>query len=134
MKLSKGVGTAPTQQPNGEVWDVNKAFRSGLVTSWNKFCYTGGYLEASVQLPGDSVTPGLWPALWAMGNLARAGYMKSTEGERCIEGMVCVFVCGWGWEAGYNGLCLPCPRGPPPVRPHPPTHPPPASRLLALLV
>jgi len=46
----------------------------------NKFCFTGGYLEASVRLPGFSDVAGLWPAFWMMGNLGRAGYGASLEG------------------------------------------------------
>jgi Beta-glucanase/Beta-glucan synthetase len=46
----------------------------------NKFCFTGGYLESSVQLPGASNVLGLWPAIWTMGNLGRAGYGASLEG------------------------------------------------------
>ncbi|KAK0223687.1 glycoside hydrolase family 16 protein [Armillaria fumosa] len=46
----------------------------------NKFCFTGGYLSASVQLPGISNVVGLWPAVWAMGNLGRAGYGATLEG------------------------------------------------------
>ena len=39
------------------------------MTTWNKFCFTGGIFEASVQLPGTNNIVGLWPAIWAMGNL-----------------------------------------------------------------
>ena len=46
----------------------------------NKFCFTGGYLESSVQLPGANNVLGLWPAIWTMGNLGRAGYGASLEG------------------------------------------------------
>ena len=28
--------------------------------SWNKFCYTGGYVEAAVQLPGNDQASGFW--------------------------------------------------------------------------
>ncbi|PPQ67320.1 hypothetical protein CVT25_005904 [Psilocybe cyanescens] len=52
----------------------------GMLTSWNKFCFTGGYVETSVQLPGASNILGLWPAIWSMGNLGRAGYGASLEG------------------------------------------------------
>ncbi|KAK0211292.1 glycoside hydrolase family 16 protein [Desarmillaria ectypa] len=48
--------------------------------SRNKFCFTGGYIEASVQLPGANNVVGLWPAVWTMGNLGRAGYGASLEG------------------------------------------------------
>ena len=33
-----------------------------------------------MKLPGDDFYPGLWPALWMMGNLGRAGYMETTDG------------------------------------------------------
>ncbi|XP_006461090.1 hypothetical protein AGABI2DRAFT_204568 [Agaricus bisporus var. bisporus H97] len=46
----------------------------------NKFCFTGGYIEANVQLPGFNNILGFWPAIWAMGNLGRAGYGASLEG------------------------------------------------------
>ncbi|GJN87819.1 hypothetical protein Rhopal_000774-T1 [Rhodotorula paludigena] len=52
-----------TQQP----WrDLN--FRSGMLQSWNKFCFTGGYLE------------GFWPGIWTLGNLGRAGYGGTNDG------------------------------------------------------
>jgi len=47
------------------------SFTSGMVTSWNKFCFTGGYIEAAITFPGDAKNPGFWPAFWLMGNLAR---------------------------------------------------------------
>jgi beta-glucanase (GH16 family) len=50
------------------------------VLSRNKFCFTGGYIETSVQLPGFNNVLGFWPAVWAMGNLGRAGYGASLEG------------------------------------------------------
>jgi beta-glucanase (GH16 family) len=50
-----------------ETHDLN--FQGGMMSTWNKFCFTGGILEASVQLPGTSNIVGLWPAVWAMGNL-----------------------------------------------------------------
>ncbi|KAF8648187.1 hypothetical protein AX16_006326, partial [Volvariella volvacea WC 439] len=58
----------------------NLTYRSGMIQSWNKFCFTGGYIEASVMLPGSNTIHGLWPAVWTMGNLGRAGYGASVEG------------------------------------------------------
>ncbi|KAF9542499.1 beta-glucan synthesis-associated protein SKN1 [Agrocybe pediades] len=55
-------------------------YRSGMIQSWNKFCFTGGMIEAGLMLPGSSSVSGLWPALWTMGNLGRAGYGASLEG------------------------------------------------------
>lgn len=75
------------------------------MTSWNKFCFTGGILEASVSLPGATNVVGLWPAIWSMGNLGgclyiispcfiifihfpgRAGYGASLEGMVSINYM-----------------------------------------------
>lgn len=28
------------------------SYQSGMLTSWNKFCFTGGYIEVNVSLPG----------------------------------------------------------------------------------
>lgn len=58
----------------------NLSYRSGMIQSWNKFCFTGGILEASVTLPGSTAVSGLWPAIWAMGNLGRAGFGGSLDG------------------------------------------------------
>lgn len=63
-----------------------------MIQSWNKFCFTGetvdnlsararttdpvlpgGRIEVSVSLPGTSTISGLWPSVWLMGNLGRAG-------------------------------------------------------------
>ncbi|KIM89908.1 glycoside hydrolase family 16 protein [Piloderma croceum F 1598] len=58
----------------------NMKYRSGMVGSLNKFCFTGGLIEAAVTLPGANNIAGLWPAVWTMGNLGRAGYGASLEG------------------------------------------------------
>ncbi|KAJ8690649.1 hypothetical protein PTI98_012059 [Pleurotus ostreatus] len=58
--------------------DLN--YRSGMIQTWNKFCFTGGLIEASVRLPGANNVAGLWPAVWTMGNLGRAGFGASLEG------------------------------------------------------
>lgn len=55
-------------------------YKSGMIQGWNKFCFTGGIIEISVQLPGPGNYPGLWPAAWLMGNLGRATWRQSTEG------------------------------------------------------
>ncbi|KAF2865346.1 beta-glucan synthesis-associated protein SKN1 [Massariosphaeria phaeospora] len=55
-------------------------FRSGMIQSWNQLCYKGGHLEASISLPGKGDVIGFWPGFWTMGNLARPGYLGSTEG------------------------------------------------------
>lgn len=58
---------------------VVKHFKSGMVQSWNKFCFTGGIIEIDVIFPGDPYIGGLWPAIWMLGNLGRATYEGSTN-------------------------------------------------------
>jgi beta-glucanase (GH16 family) len=55
-------------------------YQGGMMSTWNKFCFTGGMVETAVTLPGAPNIVGLWPAVWAMGNLGRAGYGASLEG------------------------------------------------------
>ncbi|KIJ60820.1 glycoside hydrolase family 16 protein [Hydnomerulius pinastri MD-312] len=56
-------------------------YRSGMLQSWNKFCFTTGYIEVSISLPGpNQETMGYWPGAWTMGNLARPGYGGTTDG------------------------------------------------------
>ncbi|KAG6910955.1 hypothetical protein DXG01_006009 [Tephrocybe rancida] len=55
-------------------------YQGGLISTWNKFCFTGGYIEVSAQLPGVNNVVGMWPAVWTMGNLGRAGYGATLEG------------------------------------------------------
>ncbi len=58
---------------------VVKHFRSAMLQSWNKFCFTGGIIEAQVILPGQPLVGGLWPAFWLLGNLARHTYVGSSQ-------------------------------------------------------
>ncbi|PPQ65528.1 hypothetical protein CVT26_000485 [Gymnopilus dilepis] len=58
----------------------NMTYKSGMLQSWNKFCFTGGMIETAVILPGSNSVSGLWPAVWAMGNLGRAGFGASLDG------------------------------------------------------
>ncbi|KAF9462094.1 glycoside hydrolase family 16 protein [Collybia nuda] len=55
-------------------------YQGGMMSTWNKFCFTGGLIETAVTLPGINNIAGLWPAIWTMGNLGRAGYGASLEG------------------------------------------------------
>ncbi|KAF7968462.1 hypothetical protein HWV62_30551 [Athelia sp. TMB] len=64
-----------------EVQNHDLNFMSGMLQSWNKFCFTTGYIEVSVSMPGTAEAAGLWPAVWTMGNLGRAGYGATTEGN-----------------------------------------------------
>ncbi|CAI4861689.1 AFI_G0056930.mRNA.1.CDS.1 [Saccharomyces cerevisiae] len=68
-------------------------YRSGMLQSWNKVCFTQGALEISANLPNYGRVSGLWPGLWTMGNLGRPGYLASTQGvwpysyESCDAGI-----------------------------------------------
>ncbi|KAF8636013.1 hypothetical protein AX15_000173 [Amanita polypyramis BW_CC] len=64
-----------TEQSNH---DLN--FMSGMLQSWNKLCFTTGYIEVNLSLPGSAQVPGLWPGVWTLGNLGRAGYGATTDG------------------------------------------------------
>ncbi|RLN71052.1 hypothetical protein BBJ28_00006948 [Nothophytophthora sp. Chile5] len=80
--------------------DVVFYYRSGMVQSWNKFCFQGGMIEVRAQLPGAvtnaSGNPDVetgsgsvrasnidyyptWPGIWLMGNLGRAIFSASTS-------------------------------------------------------
>ncbi|GAA5887428.1 hypothetical protein JCM6882_002525 [Rhodosporidiobolus microsporus] len=62
-----------------EPWnDLN--FRSGMLQGWNKFCFTGGYIEVNLSLPGEPTAQGFWPGVWTFGNLGRAGFGGSVDG------------------------------------------------------
>ena len=55
-------------------------YQGGMMSTWNAFCFTGGLIEVSVRLPGLNDVLGLWPAVWTMGNLGRAGYGATVDG------------------------------------------------------
>ncbi|KAJ3771688.1 beta-glucan synthesis-associated protein [Lentinula raphanica] len=55
-------------------------YQGGMLATWNKFCFTGGIVQASVSLPGMNNVSGLWPSVWTLGNLGRVGYGASLEG------------------------------------------------------
>lgn len=58
---------------------IRKNFTSGMMQSWNKFCFTGGIVEVDIIFPGQPFIGGLWPAVWMLGNLGRATYEASTN-------------------------------------------------------
>ncbi|CAM9582664.1 unnamed protein product, partial [Heterosigma akashiwo] len=65
---------------NNRTWfDMTKHYRSGMLQGWNKFCFVGGIVEISAELPGQSDIGGLWPAMWIMGNLARATFTGTSD-------------------------------------------------------
>ncbi|KAM0791358.1 hypothetical protein ACM66B_005825 [Microbotryomycetes sp. NB124-2] len=64
-----------SQEP---IHDLN--FRSGMLQSWNKLCFQGGYIEVSMSMPGTSKAMGYWPGAWTLGNLGRPGYGGTNHG------------------------------------------------------
>eukprot|EP00979_Chaetoceros_neogracilis_P013184 scaffold3712_cov234-Chaetoceros_neogracile.AAC.2 len=64
-----------------------KHVQSSMIQGWNKFCITGGIVEFSARLPGKGSVGGMWPALWMLGNLARATYVGSSD---------------WVWPYSYD--------------------------------
>ncbi|KAE9025650.1 hypothetical protein PR003_g12707 [Phytophthora rubi] len=79
---------------------VHFYYRSGMVQTWNKFCFQGGMIEVRARLPGAvssaSGNPDVktgsttvraanvayyptWPGIWMMGNLGRALFTGSTS-------------------------------------------------------
>ncbi|KIM68922.1 glycoside hydrolase family 16 protein [Scleroderma citrinum Foug A] len=58
----------------------NLNYQGAVTMTRNKFCFTGGYIEVNVSLPGVPNVMGLWPAIWTLGNLGRAGYGASLDG------------------------------------------------------
>jgi len=62
--------------PTGET-GIYMPYRSAMLQSWNKFCFTGGIVEFRARQPRGG---GYWPALWLFGNLGRAVYQDSNTG------------------------------------------------------
>ncbi len=95
---------------------VVKHFKSGMIQSWDKFCFTGGIIEARVRLPGRHDTGGLWPAFWLLGNLARHTYVGTSNNvwpwsnsRTCDEGQAdaqrispCLKTGHYGMEPGVG--------------------------------
>jgi beta-glucan synthesis-associated protein KRE6 len=82
LKISSIVGKTEWNrydQVNREWKHEVSNFKSGMMQSWEKFCFTGGIAEVDIILPGDPYIGGLWPAVWILGNLGRATYEASTN-------------------------------------------------------
>jgi beta-glucanase (GH16 family) len=71
----------------------NLFYRSAMLQSWNRMCFSQGNLEVSAMLPNYGNVSGLWPGIWTLGNLARPGYLATSEGvwpysyEACDAGI-----------------------------------------------
>ncbi|KAG7401634.1 hypothetical protein PHYBOEH_000166 [Phytophthora boehmeriae] len=78
VQVDKGTLIITTSKPK-ERYRGSK-YVSGSVQTWNKFCYTGGFVEVRAILPGKWGIPGTWPAIWIMGNIGRAPFLGSQDG------------------------------------------------------
>ncbi|KAF9269559.1 beta-glucan synthesis-associated [Marasmius fiardii PR-910] len=59
----------------------NLTYRSAMLQSWNKLCFTSGYIEIAAIMPGpNGQSEAVWPGTWTMGNLGRPGYRATTDG------------------------------------------------------
>ena len=56
---------------------MKRHFKSGMLQSWNKFCFTGGVLEMAIELPGDAHSGGK--------SIELGGYKRLTAGIVPIE-------------------------------------------------
>ena len=82
LKIQTKIGKTTWQRFDHvkKKWKQEHAYyKSGMVQSWEKFCFTGGIVEVDVILPGEPYVGGLWPAVWMLGNLGRATYESSTN-------------------------------------------------------
>ncbi|KAF8062056.1 KRE6 [Scenedesmus sp. PABB004] len=102
LTLARENSTAVLNSVNGsKLVDANMT--SGMVQSWNKFCFTGGYVEFGIQLPGNAVDSGLWAAAWLQGNLGRPGYLRSTAGRWPYSYDTCEGSGPLEWSVGQPG-------------------------------
>lgn len=78
VQVDKGALIITTSKPEERFHGAK--YVSGSVQTWNKFCFTGGFVEIKAVLPGKWGIPGTWPAMWIMGNIGRATYLGSQDG------------------------------------------------------
>jgi len=77
-----------------------RIYSSAMLQTWNRTCFRGGILEVSIQLPGSGDKPGMWPAVWMLGNLGRVAYGKPNALNNEVDGQ------GAMWPYSYD-TCLP---------------------------
>jgi beta-glucanase (GH16 family) len=78
VQVDKGNLIITTSKPKKKYRGAS--YVSGSLQTWNKFCFTGGFVEVRAILPGKWGIPGTWPAIWVMGNLGRAAFLESQKG------------------------------------------------------
>jgi len=76
LLITTANGSHTGDSPTGE-HNIYMPFKSAMLQSWNKFCFTGGVVEFRARQPRGG---GYWPALWLFGNLGRAVYQNSNTG------------------------------------------------------
>jgi hypothetical protein len=69
---------------------------SSMIQSWNKFCFTGGYIEVAVSLPGTNQVSGFVSVLrWIINIL-----LISVDTPSIHHGQSCTV-----WLCCYRGWC-----------------------------
>lgn len=66
VSVSNGLSLQASAQPINGILGGSTAtypWRSGVVSSYNKFQFTGGYLQVTAKMP---VGDGMWPGLWLL--------------------------------------------------------------------
>ncbi len=97
--LSLGLRYDPTYAADG--WTT----QGGVVTTWNKFSFTSGYVQISAEMPDSST--GQWPAIWLLPNNAPTGGSGGDEEIDMHEGGM--IPTGYGYPSGtpFNNVLLP---------------------------
>ena len=54
IKTQDGYLLITLDQVTDETTNHNLPYKSGMLQSWNKFCFTSGYIEVSITLPGPT--------------------------------------------------------------------------------
>lgn len=63
-------------------------------------------------MPGDWFYSGFWPAIWALGNLGKAGYMQSTQGFWPYSYSECAESGPVSWSSSPGQTVTACPNPP----------------------
>ncbi|KAJ8095806.1 hypothetical protein PM082_022913 [Marasmius tenuissimus] len=80
MNTTTRAGITPGSTAPFEAKDNhNLSYRSGMLQSWNKLCFSSGYIEIAVMLPATPRADQYWPGAWTMGNLGRPGYGATSD-------------------------------------------------------
>lgn len=69
IETTRQEATWKEYDKTGKEYSFTRVYQSGMLTTWNKFCFTSGMIEISFKLPGKALRGGLWPAFWVRCNI-----------------------------------------------------------------